>query len=157
MSAAFALKNKNGIEMVMTMVFNTRTSTLGTCVDYFAASTHPQFQRVILEYIIVYLTHLFNTILTTLEFPSMWKHTKIIPLPKHDGKYRQMAILPYLSKVFERLVHEQIGSHLYDNSLLTNRQSSCRPKHSCVTALVDVVEDLRSKMDLHHSNITQYC
>ena len=121
MSAAFSLRNKNGIEMVKTIVFNFRTSTLGTCIDYFA-----KFQKIILEYIIVYLTHLFNTILTTLEFPSMWKHTKIIPLPKHDGKYRQMAILPYLSKVFERLVHEQIGSHLYDNSLLTNRQSSFR-------------------------------
>ena len=56
-------------------------------------------------------------------FPSLWKHAKIIPLPKPNGKYRPIAILTCLSKAFELLIHEQIGKHLYDNSLLINRQS----------------------------------
>ena len=73
----------------------------------------------------------------------MWKHVKIIHLPKPDGKYRPIVLLRSLSKIFEHLVHEQIDRHLFDNSLLTNRQSGLRPKHSCVTAL----EELKPKID----------
>lgn len=40
-----------------------------------------------------------------------------------------------------------MSKFLYDNSLLTDRQSGFRPKHSCVSALIDVTEELRSKID----------
>lgn len=108
---------------------------------------HPKFLKLILNYIIRYISHMFNTIITTAEFPSMWKHAKIIPIPKPDKTYRPIAILPYLSKAFERLVHTQINQYLGNSSLLTCKQSGFRPKHSCITALVDVAEDLRSKTD----------
>ena len=54
-------------------------------------------------------------------------------------------ILPYLSKAVESIVHDQISKYLYDNSLLTIRQSNFRTKHSCVMALVDAVGELRLK------------
>ena len=40
-----------------------------------------------------------------------------------DKSYRSIALLPYLFKTFERIVHDQISKYLYDNSLLTNRQT----------------------------------
>ena len=61
---------------------------------------------------------MLHIILTTSQFPSMWKHAKIIHLPKPDGKYRRIAVLPYLSKVFERLVHEQT----FVRQFITNQQ-----------------------------------
>lgn len=108
---------------------------------------HPKFIKLILTYILPHVTHLLNTIVTTSKFPTIWKHAKIIPIPKSDKDYRPIAILPYLSKVFERLVHVQMSSYLYNNSLLTDRQSGFKPKHSCITTLVDVSEDIRAEMD----------
>lgn len=108
---------------------------------------HPKFVKLILPYILPQITHLFNTILTTSTFPYMWKHAKIIPIPKPNHEFRPIAILPYLSKVFERLIHSQISKYLQDNSLLTDKQSGFRPKHSCVSTLLEVSEELRINVD----------
>lgn len=108
---------------------------------------NPKFIKIILPYILPQITHLFNMIITTSNYPSKWKHAKIIPIPKSDNDYRPIAILPYLSKVFERLIHTQMSKYIYDNNLLTDRQSGFRPKHSCISALIDVSEELRRKVD----------
>lgn len=55
--------------------------------------------------------------------------------------------MPFLSKVFEKLLHKQIYEHINNNNLLTSRQSGFRPKHSCVTALIDVSEEIRKNID----------
>lgn len=114
---------------------------------------HPKFTKILLPYILPYITHLFNTIIMSSTFPSLWKHAKIIPILKPDQKYRPIAILSYLSKVFERLVHTQISHYLHENSLLTDRQSGFRPKHSCISTLIDVSEDIRTKID---NNLTSF-
>lgn len=107
----------------------------------------PRFMKLILPFIIHHIIHLFNTIVTTSTFPKGWKYAKIIAVPKTDKEFRPIAILPYLSKVFERLLHKQISKHIYNNNLLTDRQSGFRPQHSCTTALTDVVEKIRSDLD----------
>lgn len=108
---------------------------------------HPRFIKIILPWIIPFLMHLFNTIITTSTFPVGWKLAKIIPVPKTDKEYRPIAVLPYLSKIFERLLHKQISKYVNDNNLLTDRQSGFRSKHSCLTALTDVVEEIRGNLD----------
>lgn len=108
---------------------------------------HPRFIKLLLPHIITYITYIFNNILATSTFPSTWKYAKIIPVPKAGNDYRPIAILPYLSKIFEKLIHKQMLQYVLDKGLLTSRQSGFRPKHSCITALVDVVEGIRSKID----------
>lgn len=108
---------------------------------------HPKFIKIILPYILPQLTHLMNTIITTSTFPLTWKQAKIMPIQKADKNYRPIAILPFFSKVFEKLIHAQMNKHLNEKSILTNRQSGFRPKHSCITTLIDVCEELRSRMD----------
>lgn len=108
---------------------------------------HPRFVKILLPHLIPYVTHLFNAILTTSTFPSSWKYAKIIPVPKTSNENRPIAILPYLSKAFEKLVHKQMLQHVLDKGLLTSFQSGFRPQHSCVTALADVIEDIRCKTD----------
>lgn len=110
---------------------------------------YPQFVKIVLPSIAPYITYLFNTIITTAQYPRAWKHSKILPIPKSTGnhEYRPIAILPYLSKAFERIIHLQIGEYLQRHELLTVHQSGFRPKHSCITALVDVAENIRSGID----------
>lgn len=108
---------------------------------------NPRFLKIILPWIIRFVTHLFNTIVTTSTFPHEWKHAKIVPVPKTALEYRPIAILSYLSKVFEHLLHKQIYNYVNHNNLLTDRQSGFRPKHSCITALSDVTEEIRGNLD----------
>ncbi len=63
------------------------------------------------------LTHIFNMSIKTKCFPSVWKNAGVTPIFK-DGErddpnnYRQISLLPLISKVQERLVHNQLYEHL---------------------------------------------
>lgn len=108
---------------------------------------HPKFLKIVLPLIISHITFIFNTILTKSTFPERWKNAKILPIPKSGNDFRPIAILPFLSKVFEKLLHTQLSEYLRLSNLLTDRQSGFREKRSCITALIDVSEDIRENVD----------
>lgn len=110
-------------------------------------NVHPKFFKILLPNLIAFITHIFNTIITKSCFPTIWKHAKIIPVPKSNNEYRPIALLPYLSKAFEKILHLQMNTYLNDNLLLSPKQSGFRAKHSCITALIDVSEEIRSSID----------
>lgn len=107
----------------------------------------PRFVRILLPHILPYITHLFNSIITSSIFPTFWKLSKIIPIPKSRSEYRPIAILCFLSKVFEKLLHKQISENEQICSLMTSKQSGFRPNHSCITALAEVSENIRRSLD----------
>jgi len=56
---------------------------------------------------------LFNFIFSSEEYPTVWKTATVIPLLKKDSQtevqnYRPVALLPSLSKVFEKLLRKHI-------------------------------------------------
>ena len=108
---------------------------------------NPKFIKLLLPRLLNYITYIFNSIFTTSCFPTLWKTARIVPIPKSNSDFRPIAILPYLSKVFERLAHSQMYAFLNENSLLSNNQSGFRPNNSCITALTDVCEDIRNECD----------
>lgn len=107
----------------------------------------PRFLKILLPNIIPYITHIFNSILLKSYFPSAWKYARIMPVQKRDGTLRPIAILPYLSKVFEKIMNKEIVAFINDNSLLNIIQSGFRANHSCTTALLKVSEDIRADLD----------
>lgn len=107
----------------------------------------PRFVRIILPLILPYLTHLLNFIITTSTFPSSWKYSKVIPVPKNNSDFRPISILCFLSKVLEKILHRQIIGYIDETNLLYQKQSGFRSEHSCITALVEVAENLRNNLD----------
>lgn len=98
------------------------------------------------------LTNILNHSLSSKSFPKAWKSALIIPLPKKScpsnfSDYRPISLLPFLSKVLEKIVHSQLSFHLYNNNLLNPFQSGFRPGHSTVTALTKITDDIRMGMD----------
>jgi len=75
------------------------------------------------------------------------ENAKIVPIPKLNNDYRLILILPFLSKVIENLMSSQIQLYLANNSLLNEKQSGFRKKRSCITAITNIVEDTRQKLD----------
>jgi len=65
------------------------------------------------------LTHIFNGCISKSEFPDVLKIARVIPLfkkgdPHIMNNYRPISLLPAFSKIFERLLHDQIN-HFFEN------------------------------------------
>ena len=98
------------------------------------------------------LCSLFNICFNTAVIPSEWKIAKITPLPKSGNSklvsnYRPISLLPLLSKIMEKIIHERIYNHLDRNNLLDSRQGGFRPKHSTVRSCSYFVNDLYSAIN----------
>ena len=71
------------------------------------------FLKLALPYIIKSLAYLFNKPLEERVFPALWKTARIIPIFKDGDKsakenYRPTSVLPVVSRLFEKLVYNQI-------------------------------------------------
>jgi hypothetical protein len=74
------------------------------------------------------LCNLFNCSIATGVFPDDWKIAKVKPLHKGDPKdilnnYRQISVLSAVSKIFERIVYDQLQAYLNENGLIYDKQS----------------------------------
>ena len=73
------------------------------------------------------LTLIINQMLESGIFPDSLKIAKIIPLYKKGNinsitNYRPISLLPTLSKVFERVIFNQLYLYLDHNNLLSEEQ-----------------------------------
>ncbi|XP_075151092.1 uncharacterized protein LOC142225202 [Haematobia irritans] len=107
----------------------------------------PKFLKIVLPQLLPFFTYLLNTCLTKSTFPTEWKVAKIIPLPKAKNEFRPIAILPFLSKVLERIMNEQIIKYLDNFKLLSEKQSGFRKQRNCISALTEVIETIRQRLD----------
>jgi len=92
-----------------------------------------------------FLALLFTKSLATGCFPSVFKHAVVRPLPKKaeldDSQlinYRPVSNLPFLSKLLERVVQNQLQFFLDSNDLMPRSQSAYRQFHSTETAVTKV-------------------
>ena len=91
----------------------------------------PKLLKIAAPHIVRVLTVLFNCSLSKGYVPHDFKVAKITPIHKGGNKmeltnYRPISILPTMSKIFEKAVHNQIYSYLNKHSLLSERQSGFR-------------------------------
>ena len=98
------------------------------------------------------LAHLFNLSLSSEKVPIDWKCAKVSAVFKkgsklYIGNYRPISVLPIISKVLEKLVHNQIYSFLSENNLLCADPSGFRQQHSTQTRLHSIMDDVCHSTD----------
>lgn len=106
----------------------------------------------IIDLLIPIIKSIFNFSISSGSFPTAWKEAQVTPLPKKlnpscFSDYRPISILPFLSKVFERILNRQFSLFLSRKNLFNPFQSGFRTGHSTTTALVKIAEDIRLGMD----------
>ena len=80
------------------------------------------------------------------------KKAHLVPIKKKSipsavTDFRPIALLSFLSKVLEKVVHEQISGYLSSKKILDPYQSGFRQLHSTQTALLKLTEDIRAGID----------
>ncbi|MGL4211166.1 MAG: reverse transcriptase domain-containing protein [Cetobacterium somerae] len=99
------------------------------------------------------ITHLINLSFEGNVFPTAWKKAIVTPIFKSGdnyevSNYRPISILPVFSKVAEKIVFEQLTSHL--NTIEAGihcMQFGFRVNHSPETATLHLIEQIKSKVD----------
>ena len=86
------------------------------------------------------IAQLCNLSMSISSFPSGCKIAKVKPLYKKGCKtdpknYRPISLLPLISKVIEKVVHEQTNNFLNENNILYKFQSGFRSNHSTASCL----------------------
>lgn len=85
--------------------------------------------------------------------PKSFKHALITPIPKKPNaqsdmkNYRPISNLPFVSKVIERIVINQLSEYCDQHNLNESLQSAYRHNHSTETALLKVTNDILVNMD----------
>ena len=72
-----------------------------------------KYLKLVSDYIASPITNINNCIKAN-SFPKMWKIVRISPIPKvkvptQPSDYRPISVLPVLSKVFERIILNQVN------------------------------------------------
>jgi hypothetical protein len=95
---------------------------------------------------------LINFSLGSCSFPGNLKKAQVIPIfkkkdPLDKQNYRPVSILPTVSKIFERVLHDQLASnfeHIFSPFLAAFRKG-----YGCQTTLLRILEDWRRAVDNH--------
>ena len=111
------------------------------------------FMKLALPYIENSLAFLFNTSIETSQFPDSWKVARITPIFKDGDRteksnYLPISVLPVISKLFEKLVFNQLYQYMKENGLFTSDQSGFLRLHSTLTCLLKMSDDWYNGLDL---------
>ena len=104
------------------------------------------------------LTLLINQSLKTGIFPDKLKLARISPIYKKDDphlveNYRPISILPSVSKIFEKIVFQQLSNYFVDNNYLCHHQYGFRKKHSTEHAILEAVDRIGTELDIGNISI----
>ena len=98
------------------------------------------------------ITSIINATFESAIFPNMWKIAVLTPIPKEGddevpNNNRPISLLPVLSKVCERVAHNQFSSYLLSRDHLSCKQSGNKQWHSTETSLIHTTDTILSAID----------
>ena len=96
------------------------------------------------------ISNLINATYESSKFPSGLKGAQVVPLfkkkdPLNKENFRPVSLLPVISKIYERSMHEQLSDHL--NASFHPFLAAFRKGFGCQSTLLRLLEDWRKALD----------
>lgn len=116
----------------------------------------------VIKYITPHLSCIFNKCIDNGVFPDLMKHSKVIPLFKAGStsdptNYRPISILPTLSKIFEKLILQQLLSHFNNNNIMSSKQFGFTKGRSTTDAGVELISIVFQAWEESQDAIGVFC
>ena len=101
-----------------------------------------------------YLTNTINHSLKESTFPDELKQSEVIPVykkldPLQKENYRPVSLLPHISKVFERVIYNQINSFM--ETKILKCVTSFRKSHGTQHSLLVMLEKWKKELDIEEN------
>ena len=116
--------------------------------------TYPaKFLKRVQDIISPVISVIVNKSLLSGHFPSSLKVARVVPIhkggPKNDpNNFRPVSILPLLSKIFERVVYNQLYGFLEKYNVLSPCQYGFQRKKSTIQAIMNHLEYVYKNLDV---------
>ena len=100
------------------------------------------------------LSIIFKLCLRQMKFPMEWKKANVVPIHKKKNHkqcikdYRPVSLLLICSKIFERLLFNELCNLLNENDLLSSKQSGFRVGDSCINQLLSITHGIYQSFNL---------
>ena len=123
-------------------------------------STYPiEALKIIKCLISPLLAKIVNNSLNSGVFPQILKTGRVVPIfksgdRKQVGNYRPISVLPILSKIFEKVVFNQLYQYFDAFNLLTSCQFGFRRKNSTSDAIINNLQYIYDNLDSGHTVIS---
>ena len=113
---------------------------------------HPHLLQKTARMISVPLKIIFEKSLSSGECPEDWRTANVTPIHKKGDRtepnnYRPVSLTSQVCKVLETIVREKIVKHMRDNRLFSNSQHGFREGRSCLTNLLETLEQWTKILD----------
>ena len=108
--------------------------------------------KIIVDFVSEPIAFLFNQSITSGEFPQCLKQARVVPIFKKDDpsnleNYRPISTLPFLSKVFEKLMTVRLFDYFDKFNILNSRQYGFQSGIGTIDALIDFSEYVYQKIN----------
>ena len=104
------------------------------------------------------VSDLINQSLVEGVFPDCLKLAEIIPIFKKGetnlpSNYRPISLLPYLSKIYEKIIYFRLILYFNEHSLLSPNQFGFRQNLSTQDAIIEFTENIYNSLNEKHSSM----
>ena len=111
-----------------------------------ADNIHPKLVKETAMQIVKPLTTIFQKSMAMGKVPTDWKLANVTPIhkkgPKHiSSNYRPISLTSIICKIMERIIRDSIMEHMEQNRLFTDHQHGFRKGRSCITQLIEVIDE----------------
>lgn len=98
------------------------------------------------------ITDLINISIQTSNFPNCLKIAKITPIYKKDDKkevnnYRPISVLPCISKIYEKIIQQQLEKYLNENKIINPNQFGFVTNSSTLAACTQLINFVEQNID----------
>ena len=165
-SSVFTIEDENDIPSLTDLNFSTTVSNMHFSsvqvvkkIDQLkcsnSAGTDTYSTRILKEIkhgVAEPLAIIFNKSLRSGDIPRDWKDSNITPIYKKGnksecGNYRPVSLTSVPCKIMESLIKDKLVDHLQRNHLIKSSQHGFMKRKSCVTNLLEFLEEITSQVD----------